>query len=139
MAAAIAGENLDAPCYEACLMALNPIKFSDSQGSIPEVKDCQSTFAISSLYLCARVYCSEQNRLEGLHEQNKTCQAKVRTALPPWSVVANYTDDEVSALRRVEKLDWENATTFGEVVVPSAHLFHLAYDTLVCSYRPMWL
>lgn len=122
-----------APCFEACQMVLRPVKFNDTAGLSPSppTRQCQSNMGLVSLYLCADVYCSMEERTAGLHFLNGTCQKKVNASIPPFGLIGNYTEDLVSRLPRLEKIDWDNGATFQNVVIPSDHFLRLAYDTLV--------
>ncbi|KAH8899108.1 ferric reductase like transmembrane component [Thozetella sp. PMI_491] len=119
-----------APCFEACQMTLRPISFTGADGGVARLKYCRNPLGVASLYLCARAYCTPENRIEGLDFENKTCQAKYKTALPPWDFIANYTDEDVARVWKFEKEQYEPGATFAEAAIPSEHLFMLAYDTL---------
>ena len=112
-------------------MMLRPIKFTDSDGGVPRVKQCRSELAIKSLYLCTKLYCLEENRVEGLDAQNLTCQTSLQVSLPPWDIVANYTEDDLVRLTKFEEAEYESGSVFSEAAIPSSHLFNLAYSTLV--------
>jgi hypothetical protein len=118
----------NAPCFEACQMSLRPIKFTDKDGGIPRIKNCRSLMAIKSLFLCTKLYCTDENRISGLDELNTTCQASLQTPLPPWNIIL---DDDISSIPRIEKSNYDNASVFGNIAVPSDHLFGLAFNTLV--------
>ncbi|RYP05445.1 hypothetical protein DL764_003794 [Monosporascus ibericus] len=124
---------LEAPCFEACQWTLRPIRFNDSAGTSPSprVRACESLLGLTSLYLCAAVYCTAGERIAGLDYLNATCQASVQSPIPPFDdVVANRTDDDIARVRRLRQAEWEDAVTFAEPVIPSDAFFGLAFDTL---------
>ncbi|RYP91316.1 hypothetical protein DL770_002550 [Monosporascus sp. CRB-9-2] len=124
---------LEAPCFEACQWTLRPIRFNDSAGTSPSprVRACESLLDLTSLYLCAAVYCTAGERTAGLDYLNATCQASVRSPIPPFDdVVANHTDGDIAGVRRLQQAEWEDAATFAEPVIPSDAFFGLAFDTL---------
>ncbi|KAK9424978.1 putative FAD-binding FR-type domain-containing protein [Seiridium unicorne] len=120
------------PCFEACQMVLRPIKFNDTAGLSPSppTRQCQSHKALVSLYLCAKVYCSVEEETTGLQFLNSTCQKKVHDSVPPFDLIADYTDELIAHVPRYEKPDWDDGVTFQDVVIPSDHFILLAYDTL---------
>jgi hypothetical protein len=121
-------------CTSACQMALGPIQWNDTEPSASKMtRSCQSRMGLSSLYLCLRVYCSGDNRATGLGNLNETCQTYLNSPLPPFDIIANYTDDDVSRLRKIQPHEPNPGTVLTEVVIPSQMLFGLSYDTLVCS------
>lgn len=122
-----------APCFEACQMVLHPIKFNDTAGLSPSplTRQCQSHKGLASLYLCAQVFCSIEERTAGLQFHNGTCHKKLNESIPSFDLIANYTDDKISNLDRFEKQDWIDGTTFQDALLPSDVFFDLAYDTLV--------
>ncbi|ETS81728.1 hypothetical protein PFICI_06730 [Pestalotiopsis fici W106-1] len=121
-----------APCFEACQMVLHPILFNDTAGLSPSppTRQCQSHKGLASLYLCAQVFCSVDERTAGLNFLNSTCHKKVNDSIPSFDLIANYTDDIIARLPRFEKPDYIDGTTFQDVAVPSDGFFRLAYDTL---------
>ncbi|RYP72046.1 hypothetical protein DL769_004533 [Monosporascus sp. CRB-8-3] len=124
---------LEAPCFEACQWTLRPIRFNDGAGMSPspKVRTCESLLELTSLYLCAAVYCAAGERTAGLDYLNATCQTSVRSPIPPFDdVVANHTDDDIARVRRLRQDEWEDAATFAEPVIPSDAFFGLAFDTL---------
>lgn len=122
-----------APCFEACQMVLHPIKFNDTAGLSPSppTRQCQSHKGLASLYLCAQVFCSVEERTAGLQFLSGTCHNKVNESIPSFDLIANYTDDKISHLDRFEKQDWIDGTTFQDALLPSDVFFGQAYDTLV--------
>ncbi|RYP74410.1 hypothetical protein DL771_003077 [Monosporascus sp. 5C6A] len=124
---------LEAPCFEACQWTLRPIRFNDSAGTAPSprVRACESLLGLTSLYLCAAVYCTAGERTAGLDYLNATCQTSARSPIPPFGdIVANRTDDDIARVRRLQQAEWEDAAAFAEPVVPSDAFFGLAFDTL---------
>ncbi len=126
---------LGAPCFEACQWTLRPVRFNDTAGlsPSPRVRSCQSRLALTSLYLCTRVYCTDGERIAGLDVLNSTCQGSTQSPIPPFDLVANYTDGDTSNVRRLQKDEWDDAALLPEAVIPSGEFFGLAFDTLVCS------
>ncbi|KAI0004351.1 ferric reductase like transmembrane component [Xylariaceae sp. FL0662B] len=121
-----------APCFEACEWTVRPIKFTDPAGlsPIPRVRSCQSHLALTSLYLCTAFYCTASERTAGLDALNVTCQTSVQLSIPPFSLIANYTADDISHVRRLQHSEWDDAVTFAEAVIASDQFFTLVFDTL---------
>ena len=62
---------------------------------------------------------------------NQTCRDYVQAPLPPFDIIANYTDSVIGGLRHLTREESTYRTLLGEVVVPTKRLFQLSYDTLV--------
>lgn len=90
---------------------------------------------IKSLYLCADVHCHVLERDRGLGAQNETCQQYLNTSLPPFEIVAAYSEDEIAGLRRLTKEESVAETVLNEVVLPEESFWQLWYDSLVWFLR----
>lgn len=131
-AASAAGGHLGAPCWDTCQMVLWPIMFNDTAGASPSppIRQCRSRMRLVSLYLCSEVYCSLEERTTNLQALNSTCQAQVNVSVPSFDLIADYTDDRISHVRRIQKSEFEHGANFSDVGIPSDYLFRLAHDTL---------
>ena len=87
---------------------------------------------MTSLYFCLDMHCAEADRIAGLDGINQTCQGDFQSSLPPFGIISNYTDDDISNLRVLTREDAVYTMVLGEVVVTSERLFVLSRDTLVC-------
>ncbi|KAI1078820.1 ferric reductase like transmembrane component [Whalleya microplaca] len=122
----------EAPCFEACQWSLRPVRFNDTAGlsPLPRVRSCQSQLALASLYLCTAVYCTASERTAGLDAFNATCQISVQSSIPPFDLIANWTDEDISNAKRLQKSEWDDAETFPGAVIASDLLFSLVFNTL---------
>ncbi|KAJ1324890.1 ferric-chelate reductase [Microdochium nivale] len=132
---AVAARSLDdAPCFETCQTTLRLVRFTDPGGndtSHPSLRPCLSRLAASSLFLCASEHCSVAERAAGLAAVNATCRDRAQAWLPPVSIIANYTDDDIARLHRLESVDDVAAgPEFSEPVLPSDTMYQLVHDTL---------
>jgi hypothetical protein len=123
---------LGAPCWDTCQMVLWPIMFNDTAGSSPSppTRQCQGHMRLFSLYLCSKLHCSVGERTTNLQALNTTCQAQLNVSVPSFDLIADYTDERISQLRRIQKSEYENGATFQDVGIPTDYLFRLAHDTL---------
>ncbi|KAH8812330.1 ferric reductase like transmembrane component-domain-containing protein [Xylogone sp. PMI_703] len=121
-----------APCFEACQMTLRQVRFSDiDAGANRRIQACESRFALTSLYVCASVFCTIEERTAGLDAHNSTCLDTVGSSLPSFDkIVANYTKKDISRIPRLSSDDYRVPRNFGEPVIPSQKFFILAYGTL---------
>lgn len=124
-------------CAESCQNAFRSVQFNDTQyaGSDLE-RSCESILGLSSTYLCLEIYCGQEYRRLALQERNETCQGTLGVSIPPFSIVANLTHDNASAIRRIDENDGFDALNPAvEVVVPSLEFFTAWYNTLVSSSK----
>ncbi|KAH9204244.1 ferric reductase like transmembrane component-domain-containing protein [Leptodontidium sp. 2 PMI_412] len=123
-------------CFGGCELALGIFTFNsttpDHDHRSRAQKACDNTFQIPSLYLCLRIYCTENERLRGLDAKNETCRREAGVSLPPWEIVDQYGEEDVNRLRHLMEEDIEGGRegSLSEVVVLSRGLFRLAFDTL---------
>ncbi|KAJ9149326.1 Ferric reductase like transmembrane component [Pleurostoma richardsiae] len=126
-----AGSQSGEMCFAGCQMALRPPHFNDTGRDLGKLsQSCVSRLHIASLYLCIDVYCQGGHESEGLARLNETCTKYVKSPLPPFDVIANYTADDIAHLRRLEREEVDDTIILNEVVVPSERLFRLSYGTL---------
>ena len=128
-------------CFDACDLTLNYVDFNDTDRSLSKkVRTCGSVFHASSLYLCADVYCEENGREEWLAGANKTCEETVGERLPSWSVIEEYTEEDVAGLRRLRAEEglWDSEkVVLGEVVIPDQDFFGRAFRTIDYAWFEM--
>ncbi|KAH7020980.1 ferric reductase like transmembrane component-domain-containing protein [Microdochium trichocladiopsis] len=131
----------DAPCFEACQTTLRSIRFTDAATppAPPGLRPCEGRLAASSLFLCATEYCTVTERTAGLAFVNETCHRKTGAWLPPLSIIADYTDEDVARLHRFEREDLSGGKdlVFDEPVLPSETLLGLMHDTLA-AWAAVW-
>lgn len=123
-------------CYSACQQFSRAVQFNTTNpetGKLWVNDACRNELRIASLYLCARVSCTEEERVRGANFFNQTCLTFSNTTIPPYSLVEGYTDKDIGRLYRVQPEDVFTSTPsiLNEVVVPSEKLFQLAFNTLV--------
>jgi hypothetical protein len=122
--------------FGACTLALGPVHFLDHGArSSKLVELCQNQLRIKSFYLCIRKYGLYEGVEGGLQRQNQTCQAYLNRALPPFNIIDDYSDDDISKLKHLEVKDRENAVLLEEIALVSGRLYTAAYDTLVLNPR----
>jgi hypothetical protein len=124
----------DEVCYDSCQACLKPVHFDETLwNQTGLLKPCYSPRAIISLYLCLEVYCKPGAQTAGLVPLNETCQERAHTVLPPFSLISNYSAEDIAKVRRFELNETGQSHTFREVVIPSEHFFRVWWDTLVGS------
>lgn len=135
-----AGDMNETRSWGSCSLALQNTHFSDIGPNATELeKICQSRLRHLSLYLCLKTYGQNGDWTDELAAQNDTCQTYVHASLPPFTIVANYTDSDISRLRQVTLQDWSDGVTFDREVLVSDDLNGIAYDTLVSDVAdPFW-
>ncbi|KHN93968.1 ferric-chelate reductase [Metarhizium album ARSEF 1941] len=84
-----------------------------------------------SMYLCLDVFCEQQARAAEVAALNESCVGSGMRALPPISIVSNYTAGDIERLRHI-RLDETFAPndTVKEVVLPASELHKAWFDTL---------
>ncbi|KAI8674461.1 FAD-binding FR-type domain-containing protein [Fusarium keratoplasticum] len=129
----------DEVCYDSCQACLKPVHFDETLwNQTGLLKPCYSPRAIISLYLCLEVYCKPGARTVGLGPLNETCQERAHTVLPPFSLISNYTVEDIAKVRRFELNETGQSHTFREVVIPSEHFFRVWWDTLDAVAYVYW-
>jgi hypothetical protein len=122
-------------CFDGCYLTLNYVDFNDTSPALSKKRrTCQSVRHATSLYLCLEVYCEKDGRDEWLRKTNETCSARVPDYMPPWSIIDEYTPEDVARLRRLraEEGGWDSRNPpLNEVVIPEESFFERAYKTLV--------
>lgn len=93
---------------------------------------CRSQRAVTSMYLCLDMFCEQDARAAEVAALNETCVGADMDALPPISIISNYTPGDIERLRhiRLGETFAPNATV-KEVVVPAFELYKAWFDTLV--------
>ena len=119
------------PCLSTCQLFLSLLNFAGTPLETPFFeKQCSGGTRAKSLYLCAELYCPNEDAVDGLRALNESC-IEVDKALPPLDIVAGLTEEDWGAVRRVEGVDPDGVDVYGEAVLPSEELFGLAGETLV--------
>lgn len=119
-------------CFSACQMALRAPRFNDTRPDATKLqRSCLSKFGVTSLYLCLQVHCHGDHDTDAFSHLNQTCRDYVKAPLPPFDIIANYTDSDIAGTRQLTREEATYRTLLGEVVIPTKRLFQLSYDTLV--------
>ncbi|KFG87192.1 hypothetical protein MANI_113140 [Metarhizium anisopliae] len=120
-------------CLQSCQNALAPVRFSDAEvlPAKSRVEMCRSQRAVTSMYLCLDMFCEQDARAAEVAALNETCVGADMDALPPISIISNYTPGDIERLRhiRLGETFAPNATV-KEVVVPAFELYKAWFDTL---------
>ncbi|KAK1964789.1 ferric reductase like transmembrane component [Colletotrichum sublineola] len=124
-------------CFDSCSSALRNPRFNDTRPyngtdwqKARFITECESRLHITSLYLCADLHCDQTHRVAGLSDLNNTCQMSMNTSLPPFEIIANYSSDEIAALRRLTKEEGVAKTVLNEVVLLADAYYQIWADTL---------
>ena len=119
------------PCLSACQIWLSLVNFAGTPLETPFLeKQCEGGLRAVSLYLCAELYCPDEDAVDGLRALNESCQ-DVNATLPPLDIVAEYTEEDWGRVKRVEAVSPDGVDYYYEPILPSETLLGLAKDTLV--------
>jgi hypothetical protein len=126
-------------CLDGCDLTLNYVDFNDTNSALSKKsRTCRSVLHAKSLYLCIDAYCdNEDDKNIWLMNVNDTCKTTSGEPMPPWSVIEDYTPEEVAKLRRLraEEGMWNSKNPpLNEVVIPEGTFFERAFRTLVCCH-----
>ncbi|RDL40881.1 uncharacterized protein BP5553_00860 [Venustampulla echinocandica] len=126
-------------CFSACRQVSRAVQFNTTNPETgkPWVSDaCHNELRLSSLYLCARIFCTQEERARGTAGFNQTCLTFSNTTLPPYSLIEDYTDDDIGRLYHVQPEDvfGTTPTILNKIVVPSEKIFQLAFNTLDAAH-----
>ena len=117
-------------CANACRKCFQSVTFAPAAPKFEQ--SCRNRLALSSSYLCFHLNCGADDRDAALASLNASCQEILRVSIPPFSLVADYTADDIARLRRVTKDDSFGADdALDEIVLPSPDFFRVWNDTLV--------
>lgn len=123
-------------CARSCDNSLSSAIFSDWESSAPyDARQCNSRLYSISSYICLSQYCPVKSQQIALALRNATCQDKYRTALPPLSILDEYTPGLISQLRQIrfnETFDPNHA--LGKPVTVDPEFFSSWFETLVCRH-----
>lgn len=111
----------DEICAISCQKSLSSITFTGAKST------CLNVLYSQSLYICAKVYCSEHDVTAGLANINATCIAKNMPALP-YSIISNFTSTQIAAVKRVEVGQVKSANI---TVIPAFDYFEIAKRAVV--------
>ncbi|KAH6665316.1 ferric-chelate reductase [Plectosphaerella plurivora] len=119
--------------FGACELAYSPVHFDDLGPAPSKLRErCLSRLRVESLYLCIKTYAPADavGWIEPLTAQNETCQRYLNESMPPFDIVAHYSDEDVVKLRHLAVEERAAALVYSELLVPSEDLYQHAYDTL---------
>ncbi|KAF2265258.1 hypothetical protein CC78DRAFT_515778 [Lojkania enalia] len=120
-------------CFDGCRLTLDYVDFNDtSPAPKKKIRSCQSVLHAKSLYLCINSYCEEFGREDWLRVKDETCLALANTTLPPYSIIANYTRDDLAKVHRL-RIE-ETPVLLREIIIPDEVFFNRAFRTLVAAY-----
>lgn len=128
-------------CAQACQNCLRSFRFTDSSPADSKFsQSCRSRLALSSAYLCFETECGPEDRAASISSVNETCIDVIGIPVPGFDIVANYTADDISRLRRVTR-DESLAVgePFSEPVLPSSEHFNAWFETLVSLFNSFCL
>lgn len=84
------------------------------------------------MYLCMDLNCDVVARDKGFQMLSETCRANEAVEIPPLSIVADYTKEDIEGFRRVNWTDtYGPGDQFNEIVIPSDEFFQGWLGTLV--------
>lgn len=117
-------------CAGACELAIGSARFADSEASSGYYPlRCASRMRASSVYLCMKIHCRANEISIGWARLNHDCERYGNITLPPYAIISNYTDADVSHLRRLNVSDNDADLLFNEPVLPDRTLFDVAFRT----------
>ncbi|OCT45916.1 hypothetical protein CLCR_00371 [Cladophialophora carrionii] len=114
-------------CVAACYNALSGIEFTDQPGG--NGTSCLNDLRVSSIYLCARDRCEDQDLEPGISWWQKQCKhsSKVINVVNYHSTVDNVSLESIGSLTTVE---YKDDGVFDQATVPSDGAWDLIYGTL---------
>lgn len=121
-------------CFVACQQILRGVRFN---GTNPKTGDlwppCGNELEYSSLYLCSRLFCTDEERQRGIESANEDCRINSNATALPYEIVGRFTDEGIEKLHHLEagEMSRMGPRTYNEVIVPSDKLYGLAWGTLV--------
>ncbi|POR39115.1 Uncharacterized protein TPAR_00674 [Tolypocladium paradoxum] len=119
-------------CSSACRKCFKSVVFGPADPAESKFEQsCRNRLALSSSYLCFHLYCAAEARDAALAALNDSCQEILHAPIPPFSLVANYTADDIARLRRINKDDsFGPDEPLNEVALPSPDFFRVWNETL---------
>ncbi|GJN79677.1 hypothetical protein PLIIFM63780_003195 [Purpureocillium lilacinum] len=119
-------------CAQACQNCLRSFRFTDSSPADSKFsQSCRSRLALSSAYLCFETECGPEDRAASISSVNETCIDVIGIPVPGFDIVANYTADDISRLRRVTRNEsLAVGEPFSKPVLPSPEHFNAWFETL---------
>lgn len=124
-------------CSDACGNSLAKVPFTDTEHDVSRQRQwCTGRLHLESMYLCLGLRCDPDVRDNALRDLNQTCQDGPGVTLPPYEIVAHFTDEEIARLPRVNSTAVGRDPAYDVPVLPSASLFTAWFKTAV---RLPWL
>ncbi|CAG8953908.1 hypothetical protein HYFRA_00010869 [Hymenoscyphus fraxineus] len=127
----------DEYCFVACQQILRSVRFNNTAPKTGQPwPACGNELEFTSLYLCNKLYCTDDERKRGIDGLNEKCRRFYNSTAPPYSLIDGFTGDEILELHHLEvgELNREAPSIYNEVLVPSKKLYGLAWDTLDAAY-----
>lgn len=122
-------------CLYSCENCLKGVPFRDADNDVSaEAQSCRGRLATSSLYLCMDMHCSDAARDEGLEMFSTTCRDRFNSVAPPFSIVSNYSRDDIAQMPRLSFDDGPSKEPYQEPAIPSPEFFGRWFGTLVCDW-----
>lgn len=119
-------------CWDSCFNCLSSVPFADINETNELQKACLSKASLASHFLCLDLNCDEGDRILALEAHNSTCHESFGKYIPPFSLVSNYSKDDIAQMRRIENGETLEGQKFTTPILPSAYFFKIWFDTLVC-------
>lgn len=136
LAPASAVADSDAFCGGACDNSLGLTHFADAGKGDSWHQRCSSLLRFQSVYLCLGVHCDGADaRARAVDDIGHTCRDFEGLDVPPYDIVANFTDDRIARLPRINTTDPPPGKFWDEPVLPSDDLYTTWYRTLVGAAR----
>lgn len=114
-------------CFVACQAAFLTAEFAGKKGA------CTNPNRVSSLYVCARTYCTEEEFQAGLEGTNKYCE-QVGSSWPSPHVIDNITQADVAKLPRLTFADLPPLEKINRTTIPDEDLWKIGYTTVSQFY-----
>ncbi|ATY61271.1 ferric-chelate reductase [Cordyceps militaris] len=117
-------------CLQACKTSLWRVPFGDVPDGARQ-KSCTSRLELRSTFLCFGLYCLPEARDQAHAELHKTCLAQEGVHIPPLSIVAGYTREQIGEMERVHQDDsFAPGDKVDQLMIPASALFAAWYTTL---------
>jgi predicted ferric reductase len=122
-------------CFEGCDLTLAYVTFNDSNAAAgsKKIRTCLNELHWTSLYLCFHEYCNDAGRDLWIAEQNDRCLRLGNVSVPSYSIIDEYSPEDVAGLRRLRAGEgmWDSEPmVLSEAALPDQPFFERAFKTL---------
>lgn len=131
--ASAAAEETAASCARSCDNCLEDVPFEDADlNATFTERRCSSRLRSISTYLCLKTHCPAADRDHALDLLNATCQETLGVSVPPYSIISNYSSEDIRNLQHIKFNEtFASHTTLKQPVVPEEQFYTGWFDTLV--------